>query len=111
MVEGPFRTYKHYKIVLKPILSDSPTNAVKFYLEDFLQSIPQVWAHEKILCRANKQSETTRSAARKFLTNLVCHLSNRRLVSRVLETKIEKCRRCAIPQAWELTYIFQKIGF
>ena len=60
-----------------------------------------VCVHNDIYLASYRQTETT---TRKFLTNLVGQLSNRRLLSRVLETKIEKCRRYAVPKVWLCFY-------
>ena len=78
MLKGPSRLYKEYQIVTKPILSNSATNAIEFYLNDILKSIPHIWAHEDLFCTTYRQTETTRRTRRKFLTNLVGQLSNRR---------------------------------
>ena len=74
-------------------------NATEFYLCDFHESTPYIWAAQDFFFTTYRQTETTRRTARKFLTNMEGHLSIRQLVSRVLETKIEKGRKCALPQA------------
>ena len=88
--------------------SNSATNAIEFYLYDFLESIPYVWTQEDLFRRAYKQTNTTKRPVRKFLTNLMGQLSNRRLDSKVLETKIEKWLRYAVPKAWLCIYTFSR---
>ena len=66
MLNRPLRIYKDYQTVPKPILSVSATNAIEFYLYDFLESIPYVWAHEDLFFRTNRQTETTGRTVRKF---------------------------------------------
>ena len=111
MLKGPFRIYKEYQIVYKSILSDLATNAIKFYHYDSLKCIPYIWAHKYLFCRTYKQTETIRRTARKLLTNLMGQLSNRRLVSTVLETKsgvdtpFRKLDYVFITKDWELSLI------
>ena len=64
------RIYKDYGILHLAIPSDSFRNAIKFYLYNFLESIPCIWAHQNICFTTIRQTETTRRTARKFLTNL-----------------------------------------
>ena len=66
MLKGPLKIYKDYQIVPEPINSDSATNAIEFYLYDFLESIPYIWAHEDFFFTTNIYTETTRRTARKF---------------------------------------------
>ena len=46
MLSGPLRIYKDYQIVPKSTLPDEATNAIKFYFEDFSESIRYDCAHE-----------------------------------------------------------------
>ena len=48
MFNGPFEINENYQIVRKPILSESATKAIEFYVENFSESIPYVWAHEDL---------------------------------------------------------------
>ena len=72
---------------------------MEFYFDDFSKSIPYVWAHEVMYITTYRQTEATWRTARKFSPNLVGQISNRRLVSRVLEEKNETGRLGARPQA------------
>ena len=38
---------------------DQATNAIEFYVQDFSESIPYVWAHEDVFFTTYKQTETT----------------------------------------------------
>ena len=48
MFNGPFEIYEDYQIVPKPILSESVTKAIEFYVHNFSESILHVWAHEDL---------------------------------------------------------------
>ena len=61
-------------------------------------------AQEVIYITTYRQTEATWLTARKFLTNLVGQISNRRLLSKVLEEKNETGRLGARPQAWASNY-------
>ena len=74
MFNGPFEIYEDYQIVPKPILSESVTKAIEFYVQNFSESISYVWAHEDLYSTTYRQTETTRRTARKFLANLVGQL-------------------------------------
>ena len=78
MLNGHLKIYIDYRIIPLTILSDSATDAIKFWFEYFSESIPYVWAHRKSYVTINRQTETTGRAARKFLTNVVGEISNRR---------------------------------
>ena len=68
MFNGPFKIYEDYKIVPKPILSESATKAIEFYVQNFAESIPYVLAHEDLFFTTYRQKKTTRRTAKKFLT-------------------------------------------
>ena len=97
---GPFEIYEDYPIVHKPILSESATKAIEFYVQKFSKSIPYVWAHEDPFFTTYSQTKTTRRIARKISTNVVGQKSNYRLVTRVLENKNAKWFLRTIPQAY-----------
>ena len=46
-------------------------NAIKFYVQDFSESIPYVWAHEDLFFTTYRQTETSYKITKKFLTNIV----------------------------------------
>ena len=48
MFNGPFEIYEDYQFVPKPILSESATKAIEFYVQNFSESIPYVWVHEDL---------------------------------------------------------------
>ena len=48
MFNGPFEIYEDYQIVPKPILSESATKAIEFYVQIFSESISYVLAHEDL---------------------------------------------------------------
>ena len=105
MFNGPFKIYELYQIVLEPIIWDSATNAIKFYVQDFPESIPYVsYAHEDLFFTTYRQTKTTKRRAKKFFTNVVEQICNRWLVRRVLERKNAKRRRNAVPHAYLYTY-------
>ena len=83
------------------------TKAIEFYLDDFSKGIPYVWAHEIVYITIYRQTEATWRTARKFPTNMVGQISNRRLVRKVLDEKNETGRLGARPQACELSLIIQ----
>ena len=60
--------------------------------------MPYVWAHKVLFFKTKRQTETTSRTARKFLTNAVEQISNRR----VLGSINAKWRLGAVPQADEL---------
>ena len=95
MFNGPLKIYGDYKIVTKPILSNSAMNAIEFYVQDFSERIQYVWAHKNLFFTIYKQTKTTNRTAKKFSTNVVGHIRNRWLVRRVLESKNAKRRRTA----------------
>ena len=59
MFNGPFEIYEDYQIVPKPILSESATKAIEFYVQNFSESIPYVWAHEDLFFTIYRQKKTT----------------------------------------------------
>ena len=76
------------------------TKAIEFYLDDFSKSIPhEVIYNIDYIIKIYRQTEAIWRTARKFLTNLVGQISNRRLLSKVLEEKNETGRLGARPQA------------
>ena len=77
MFNGPFAIYNNPQIVPDPILSDSSTKAIEFYVQNFPESIPYVWAHEDLFFPTYRQKETTRRTAKKFLTNVVGQICNK----------------------------------
>ena len=78
MFKGPFKIYEYYQIVLEPIIWDYATNAIKFYVQDFLESIPYIsYAHEDLFFTTYKQTKTSKRRAKKFFTNVVEQICNR----------------------------------
>ena len=59
MFNGPFEIYEDYQIVPKPILSESATKAIEFNVQNFSESIPDVWAHEDLFFTTYRQTKTT----------------------------------------------------
>ena len=59
MFNGPFEIYEDYQIVPKPILSESATKAIEFYVQNFSESIPYVLAHEDLIFTTYKLKKTT----------------------------------------------------
>ena len=74
----------------------SPKNliqaAVKVKNDGETLGIPYVWAQQGIFLMTVRQTKTFRRTGRKFLTNAVGQISNFRLVTRVLERKMENVR-------------------
>ena len=100
---GPSEYIKIIKLYLYryfQIRQRTPSNFILM----ILYVIPYVWANEDLFCTTKRQTKTTRRTRRKFLTNLMGQLSNRRLVSTVLETKNEKCPLTDSPQAYVCIY-------
>ena len=77
MFNGPFEIYEDYQIVPKPILSESATKAIEFYVQNFSESIPYVWAHEDVFFMTYRQNKTTKKTVKKFLTNVAGQICNR----------------------------------
>ena len=77
MFNGPFEIYEDYQIVPKPVLSESATKAIEFYVQNFSESISYVWAHEHPFFTTYRQKKTTKRTAKKFLTNVVGQILNR----------------------------------
>ena len=73
MLNGPFEIYEDYQIVPEAILSDSAKNAIEFYVQDFPESIPYVWAHEDLFFKTYIQTRITKRTAKKFLTKVFKH--------------------------------------
>ena len=65
MFNGPFEIYEDYQIVPKPILSESVTKAIEFYVLNFSESILHVWAHEDLFFTTIRQKKTTKESSRK----------------------------------------------
>ena len=76
MCNGPFEIHEHHQLVPEPILPDSATNAIEFYVQDFFEGIQYVWPHKGLCCTTNRQMETTKKNVKKFLTNLVGQIRN-----------------------------------
>ena len=64
MFNGPFEIYEDYQIVPKPILSESATKAIEFYVQIFSESIPYVWAHEDLFSRPTDKQRPSREPER-----------------------------------------------
>ena len=45
MFNEPFEIYEDNQIVPKPVLSESATKAIEFFVQNFSESITYVWAH------------------------------------------------------------------
>ena len=78
MFNETLKIYKVHQILLQAIISNSARNTITFYSKDFSKSIPYVRAHEDIYLMSYRQTETTRRTTRKFLTNEVAQIINRR---------------------------------